>query len=92
VSGGDTLYLCHWMRQAGLADLLPSLRDSTLGVVDFSIFPRLDDEIRAWTMRCCRRSLLPTRKPVPGTRSRLLSHTAYNQVRCYDSFRLDLSG
>ncbi len=73
VEGGDPLYLCHWMRQSGLADLLPSLReavwvglsagsmvmtprigedfvywkspttdDSTLGVVDFSIFPHLD--------------------------------------------------
>ena len=26
VNGGDPLYLCHWMRQSGLADLLPSLR------------------------------------------------------------------
>ena len=26
VGGGDPLYLCHWMRQSGLADLLPSLR------------------------------------------------------------------
>ena len=25
VSGGDALYLCHWMRQSGLADMLPSL-------------------------------------------------------------------
>jgi dipeptidase E len=72
VAGGDALYLCHWMRQSGLADLLPSLQDtvwvglsagsmvmaprigddfvewtspdggdSTLGVVDFSIFPHL---------------------------------------------------
>ena len=24
VNGGDPLYLCHWMRQSGLADLLPS--------------------------------------------------------------------
>src|SRR5262249_45079529 len=23
VNGGDALYLCHWMRQSGLADLLP---------------------------------------------------------------------
>jgi dipeptidase E len=75
VGGGDALYLCHWMRQSGLADLLPSLRetvwvglsagsmvmtprigedfvgwkpptgdDSTLGIVDFSIFPHLDHE------------------------------------------------
>ena len=73
VNGGDPLYLCHWMRESGLAGLLPSLRDmvyvglsagsmvltprigehfvswkprtgddSTLGVVDFSIFPHLD--------------------------------------------------
>jgi dipeptidase E len=76
VNGGDALYLCHWMLQSGLADLLPSLRetvwvglsagsmvmtprigkdfvgwkpptggDSTLGIVDFSIFPHLDHEL-----------------------------------------------
>jgi len=27
VNGGDALYLCHWMRQSGLADLLTSLPD-----------------------------------------------------------------
>ena len=74
VNGGDPLYLCHWMQQSGLADLLPSLRetiwvglsagsmvmtprigedfigwkpptgsDRTLGIVDFSIFPHLDN-------------------------------------------------
>jgi dipeptidase E len=26
--GGDAAYLCHWMRQSGLADLLPSLPDT----------------------------------------------------------------
>src|SRR5215471_10086790 len=26
VNGGDPLYLCYWMRQSGLAELLPSLR------------------------------------------------------------------
>ena len=76
MNGGDALYLCHWMRQSGLADLLPSLHDtvwvglsagsmvmtprigedfvewkpptgddSTLGIVDFSIFPHLDHEL-----------------------------------------------
>ena len=25
VSGGDALYLCHWMRECGLTDLLPEL-------------------------------------------------------------------
>ena len=28
VSGGDSLYLCHWMRQSGLAELLPTLHDT----------------------------------------------------------------
>ena len=28
VSGGDSLYLCHWMRESGLADLLPALIDT----------------------------------------------------------------
>jgi dipeptidase E len=72
VDGGDATYLCHWLRESGLAELLPSLPDlvwvgvsagsmvmtprigtyfvewpsapddSTLGVVDFSIFPHLD--------------------------------------------------
>ncbi len=32
VWGGDVLYLCHWMRQSGLADLLPSLRHQTVYV------------------------------------------------------------
>ena len=75
VDGGEATFLCHWMRETGLADLLPSLPetvwvgvsagsmvmtprignyfvewtrgngdDSTLGVVDFSIFPHLDHE------------------------------------------------
>jgi len=85
VAGGDATYLSHWMRQSGLADLLPSLHstvwvglsagsmvmtprigndfvewggapdDRTLGVVDFSIFPHLDempdnslDEAKRW--------------------------------------------
>jgi dipeptidase E len=32
VWGGDVLYLCHWMRQSGLADLLPSLRGESVYV------------------------------------------------------------
>jgi dipeptidase E len=75
VNGGDALYLCHWMRQSGFVDLMPSLNetvwvglsagsmvmtprigedfiaskppitgdDITLGVVDFSIFPHVDN-------------------------------------------------
>ena len=30
--GGDVLYLCHWMRQSGLAELLPSLRRESVYV------------------------------------------------------------
>ncbi len=76
VEGGDPLYLCYWMRQSGLADLLPKLGretvyvglsagsmvmapsigedfvrwkpptggDRTLGLVDFAMFPHLDNE------------------------------------------------
>ncbi len=28
VGGGDPLYLCHWMRQSGLADLFPALPET----------------------------------------------------------------
>jgi dipeptidase E len=74
VCGGDVFYLGYWMRQSGLAGLLPSLReavyvgvsggsmvtapiigeyfdgwqaptggDNALGMVDFSVFPHLDN-------------------------------------------------
>ncbi|HEY7024045.1 MAG TPA: Type 1 glutamine amidotransferase-like domain-containing protein [Candidatus Limnocylindrales bacterium] len=74
VDGGDPLYLCYWMRQSGMAELMaelddtvyvgvsagsmvmtprigeafvnwkpPSGGDETLGVVDFSIFPHIDN-------------------------------------------------
>jgi dipeptidase E len=32
VWGGDVLYLCHWMRESGLADRLPSLPSETVYV------------------------------------------------------------
>ena len=32
VGGGDPVYLCYWMRQSGLADLLPTLRRETVYV------------------------------------------------------------
>jgi dipeptidase E len=32
VWGGDVLFLCHWMRQSGLAELLPSVRRETVYV------------------------------------------------------------
>src|SRR3954454_24419803 len=28
VDGGDATYLCHWMRESGLADLLPAMTDT----------------------------------------------------------------
>lgn len=78
MDGGDATFLCHWMRESGLADLLatlpemvwvgvsagsmvmtprigddfvmwPSARDDrTLGIVDFSIFPHLDNPDLPW--------------------------------------------
>ena len=50
-SGGDALYLCHWMRQSGLADLLPSLPDTTwVGVSAGSMVmtPRIGDFFVEW--------------------------------------------
>ena len=74
VAGGDPMYLCHWMRNSGLAALFPSMPDVVyvgvsagsmvmapkvgrefvgwtgpaqddvaLGVVEFSMFPHLDN-------------------------------------------------
>lgn len=51
VNGGDALYLCHWMRQSGLADLFPSLRDTVY--VGFSagsmvLTPRIGEDFVGW--------------------------------------------
>jgi len=51
VNGGDTLYLCHWMRESGLADLLPSLHDTVY--VGFSagsmvLTPRIGEDFVGW--------------------------------------------
>ena len=51
VDGGDATYLCHWMRASGLADLLPSLRDTTwVGVSAGSMVmtPRIGDFFVEW--------------------------------------------
>jgi len=51
VDGGDATYLCHWMRQSGLADLLPSLPDLVwVGVSAGSMVlaPRIGDEFVEW--------------------------------------------
>ena len=51
VNGGDGLYLAHWMRESGLAELFPSLDDTVY--VGFSagsmvLTPRIGDDFVGW--------------------------------------------
>jgi dipeptidase E len=51
VNGGDALYLCHWMRQSGLADLLPSLRETVwvgLSAGSMVMSPRIGEDFVGW--------------------------------------------
>jgi dipeptidase E len=50
VCGGDALYLNYWMRQSGLADLLPSLRAVFVGVSGGSMVmaPHVGKEFVGW--------------------------------------------
>ena len=51
VAGGDPLYLAHWIRRSGLAELLPSLRDVVwVGVSAGSMVmaPRIGDDFVMW--------------------------------------------
>ena len=50
VGGGDALYLCHWMRKSGLADLLPSLRAVWVGISGGSMVmtPHIGEEVVLW--------------------------------------------
>ncbi|MGY5083481.1 Type 1 glutamine amidotransferase-like domain-containing protein [Streptomyces sp. 900105755] len=51
VNGGDALYLCHWMRESGLADLLPTLRDTVyvgLSAGSMALTPRVGDLFVGW--------------------------------------------
>ncbi|SOC57684.1 Type 1 glutamine amidotransferase-like domain-containing protein [Ornithinimicrobium cerasi] len=51
VDGGDATYLCHWMRESGLAELLPSLRDTVwVGVSAGSMVmaPRIGNLFVEW--------------------------------------------
>jgi dipeptidase E len=51
VDGGDATYLCHWMRQSGLADLLPSLPETVwVGVSAGSMVmtPRIGESFVEW--------------------------------------------
>jgi len=51
VNGGEPLYLCHWMRQSGLADLLPSLRDTVwvgLSAGSLVMTPSVGEDFLRW--------------------------------------------
>jgi dipeptidase E len=51
VNGGDPLYLCYWMRQSGLADLLPSLRDTVwvgLSAGSMVMTPSIGEDFVIW--------------------------------------------
>jgi dipeptidase E len=50
VGGGDSLYLAHWMRESGLADLFPSLRAVWAGVSGGSMVmtPRIGEDFVVW--------------------------------------------
>ena len=52
VSGGDATYLAHWMRQSGLAELLPSLRETVwvgLSAGSMVLTPRIGQDFVEWT-------------------------------------------
>jgi dipeptidase E len=51
VNGGDALYLCHWMRESRLADLLPSLSDTVwvgLSAGSMVMTPRIGEDFVGW--------------------------------------------
>ncbi len=51
VNGGDPLYLCYCMRQSGLADLLPSLRDTVyvgLSAGSMVMAPNIGEDFVRW--------------------------------------------
>jgi dipeptidase E len=51
VNGGDPLYLCYWMRQSGLADLLPSLPNIVwvgLSAGSMVMTPRIGEAFVRW--------------------------------------------
>ncbi len=51
VDGGDATYLCHWMRESGLADLLPALTDTVwVGISAGSMVmtPRIGSDFVGW--------------------------------------------
>ncbi|PUB32207.1 dipeptidase E [Promicromonospora sp. AC04] len=52
VSGGDALYLSHWMRESGLVDLLPSLTETVyvgMSAGSMVLTPRIGQDFVGWT-------------------------------------------
>jgi dipeptidase E len=52
VAGGDALYLAHWMRESGLADLIPSLNETVwvgLSAGSMVMTPRVGKDFVQWT-------------------------------------------
>jgi dipeptidase E len=53
VNGGDPMFLAHWVRESGLADLLPSLDDDTvwfgLSAGSMVLTPRLGEDFVGWS-------------------------------------------
>jgi dipeptidase E len=50
-SGGDALYLSHWMRQSGLAELLPALHETVwagLSAGSMVMTPRIGEDFVGW--------------------------------------------
>ncbi|HEY0952079.1 Type 1 glutamine amidotransferase-like domain-containing protein [Nocardioides sp.] len=50
-AGGDVLYLCHWMRESGLADLIPSLSDTVwvgLSAGSMVMTPEVGEDFIQW--------------------------------------------
>jgi dipeptidase E len=50
-AGGDALYLSHWMRESGLADLLPSLHEKVwvgLSAGSMVMTPRIGEDFVQW--------------------------------------------
>ena len=51
-SGGDVLYLSHWMQESGLVDLLPSLDETVwvgLSAGSMVMTPRIGEDFVIWT-------------------------------------------
>jgi dipeptidase E len=51
VNGGDPLYLCHWMQQSGLAELLPTLHETVyvgLSAGSMVMAPNIGEDFVRW--------------------------------------------